>query len=164
MFLTLSFKILCAKCQPYNLSTLSTLISCVLLNERNKKLPSNTVRAKWILKKKLSSWLRCVSLSFLPLHMSQKPDLSQTPIHPIPLETGSVIWQGSGPQSGRAGAERAAEERHVINGSYLEVVALGSWLCFPPITLAGRKMGRGGNGWNSIERGTDARFHLVADW
>lgn len=70
---------------------------------------------------------------------------------------------GSGPQSGQPRAERAAEERHVINGSYLEVVALGSWLCFPPITLAGRKMGRGGNGWNSIERGADARFHLFAD-
>lgn len=33
---------------------------------------------------------------------------------------------GSGPQSGQAGAERTAEERHVINGSYLEVVMLGS--------------------------------------
>lgn len=33
---------------------------------------------------------------------------------------------GSGPQSGQAGAERAAEQRHVINGSYLDVVALGS--------------------------------------
>lgn len=29
----------------------------------------------------------------------------------------------------------------MINGSYQAVVALGSSLCFPPITLAGRKMG-----------------------
>lgn len=56
---------------------------------------------------------------------------------------------GSEPQSVQAWAERAAEERHVINGSYQAAVALGSWLCFPPITLTGRKMGRGGNGWNS---------------
>lgn len=38
----------------------------------------------------------------------------------------------------------------MINGSYQAAVALGSWLCFPPITLAGRKMGHRENGWNSM--------------
>lgn len=38
----------------------------------------------------------------------------------------------------------------MINGSYQEAVALGGWLCFPPITLTGRKMGHMENGWNSL--------------
>lgn len=69
---------------------------------------------------------------------------------------------GSGPQSVQVWAEWAAKERHVINGSYREVVALGSWLCFPPITLTGRKMRRGGNGWNS-ERQTLIFTCLLTD-
>lgn len=73
------------------------------------------------------------------------------------VQTGSGLWQVLG--FGLVGTlERGAQERHVINGSYQAAVALGSRLCFPPITLAGRKMGHRENGWNSM--GQTLVFHL----
>lgn len=81
-------------------------------------------------------WLSIVpSLSFL--------DLSQTLIHPNSLETGSVIWQVMGLSLVRP-EQSELQKNDVINGSYRELVELGSWLCFPTITLTGRKMGLGG--------------------
>lgn len=102
-------------------------------------------------------------LTIIP-SISYEPKARPQPDTSTPYSSGDRFRDltGSGPQSGQARAERAAEERHVINESYLEVVALGSWLCFPPITLTGRKIGRGGGGWLEFHRTRGRRsFSLV---
>lgn len=59
-----------------------------------------------------------------------EPEARPQPETKTPYSSGDRFCDltGSGPQYGRAGAEQIepVEERHVINGSYLEVAALGS--------------------------------------
>lgn len=66
-------------------------------------------------------------LAIIP-SISYEPKARPQPDTSTPYPSGGRFCDltGSGPQSGQPGAERATKEQHVINGSYLEVVALGS--------------------------------------
>lgn len=95
---TISYK---PKSQPCHFNTIFTFISTAWQNERNENdtktlnVPTECYFNLFRVKAQLMTEM-CLAISFLPFYMSQKPDLSQTPVHPIPLETGSVIWQGLG--------------------------------------------------------------------
>lgn len=152
-------------CQPCHLNTHSKWVSCMWFTEVNKKNktfkmpPKHHSPLNWVPRFQL---LTEMCLTIIP-SISYEPKARPQPDTSTPYSSGDRFRDltGSGPQSGQARAERAAEERRdkwVLSGG----CGVGKLTLFPSDYINRQENRTGGGGWLEFHRTRGRRsFSLV---
>lgn len=152
-------------CQPCHLNTHSKWVSCMWFTEVNKKNktfkmpPKHHSPLNWVPR---FQFLTEMCLTIIP-SISYEPKARPQPDTSTPYSSGDRFRDltGSGPQSGQARAERAAEERRdkwVLSGG----CGVGKLTLFPSDYINRQENRTGGGGWLEFHRTRGRRsFSLV---